>query len=205
MVAKSRDEMHQEIRDSFAGLPTRIKRTVEWWLETDAMDRSNPLVLIAVTYRDEYRKRLPGPGGRKSPVFVNRELERIQKAFQNLVKCLGTDLSKEAKSALIQSWNGLDWIGWLPMRTLADLEPGAGERYTELLKMAGLPKITVKKRVPPHSFLIRWVSNRLKTGGRPRGHVLPIARCIYMWATGEKDISDEWGETFLDQWWPPRT
>ena len=196
-------------------LEARPLATVGWWLETDEVDPSNPLLNIAKLYRKEYRKTLPPPGGKKSPSHVQREIEEIRRAFERLARVLEKDLSIEAEEFLRSSGSVHQVEKWLPRRLFMSdftLERARlsspqdrGVRIEELKQVADLlgelPRVTGQR--PPHAWLIRWVAARLRAGRKPKGHVLPIVHAIHYWATKEC-VSPEWGEEYLRAVWPKK-
>lgn len=184
-------------------LRERERETVQWWLDSEGTDGSIPMRGMARLYRQEYRKTLPGPGGKRAPSHVSRELAEIRSAIDRLVIVLGTGLSPEAEEALRNAQNGFLFDLWLPLRDMR-MPFNEQPRLMELEGMAacitGIPKRT--RRRPPHSWLVRWIAHKLKKGRKPKSHVLPIAQAIHLWAAKER-VSPEWGTDFLGEYWPP--
>lgn len=194
-----------ELSDYLAELEPKYRKTVQWWIETDKVDRSNPLPQVAELYRREYLESLPGPGGRKAPSHIARELGLITKTIKRLQQQLGEGLSPEAGRRLRDKLKNTHLSGWLIPYSMANhYSPFAG-RLFELEDLAdSIQQLGgAKQRKPHHYWLIRWTSNRLRAGGKPRGHVLPIVQAIHRWASEGELVSEGFGEEYLDLAWPP--
>jgi hypothetical protein len=208
------EEVKSMLEAVFSELPGPVQKTIQWWITDDEENHSCPLFDISWRYHKAYQKTLPGPQGRKSPSHVQRELSEIQRAFERLEKVLQQDLSPDAEEALLNSSQHLLFGKWLPLRftwhdyslmVRGEMRPkGDGSILGELKEIVSaikaIPK--VEKRCPPHSWLIRWTANRIKNGGKPKSHVLPIVQAIHKWAARE-EVSEEWGEEYLKRVWPP--
>jgi hypothetical protein len=201
-----------ELSDYLAGLEPKFQKTVQWWMETDKVDRSNPLMSVAELYRREYLASLPGPKGKKAPSLVDRELATIARTILRLRDQLGTGISREARRRLKDRLKNTHLSGWLEPINMAMAEamnpyfsPFNG-RLSELQDLAdniqGMMGGGRKK--PHHYWLIQWTVTRLRAGKKPRGHVLPIVQCIHQWASGGEAVSDDFGAEYLDTFWPPR-
>jgi len=189
-------------------LPARYRKTVKWWIETDKVDRSNPLVDIARMYRREYQESLPGPKGKKAPAHVNRELATIARTITRLRDQLGPKASREVQRLLegrLKNTHLSEWIAPTSLVDFAFLGP-FGKRHYELTDLADtiLAMRGGIQRKPHHYWLIRWTVARLRVGGKPRSHVLPIIQCIHRWASEGEPVSDEFGADYLETLWPPR-